>query len=696
MTTAVFYITIRVMRLASLKLPYQPTLILVKSSPLGLALALVLILPGSATQASRAIPMMSASGENLRLAIPHKLSDVIEQKKLGFEDEPQSVRDKTLAFITQYIQHRRTPSRHNRYHQRQATTFVKTCTSLYGPPEGWHANMEVKSAQKTDATKGTAAALCLFDFQRQNPSTPKTRQTAQAARKDRRNIASELIQRHWESVRELPYSSIVGITGYISSYDDLFNSAKSLARDFRCENGKIATALAYKLEEYFPDQSNIDLAKRLYKESASCDLDFSSAKAAYRLSLLNIWANSCETVPRLMTQVENHPEASQFRSRAKYWKAYCSEVLGKKTLSREARESLLAEYPMSFHNLAANGSHDDTVNLILKNEPPSIAYRSLIRPDLNPFIRAIEALLIKNEKDLAAELVDRNTSLIQELEPEVRLYLAALMNNNGQALSKFRILSSLFSDLPQTVSSATLKLFFPLWFFDIIEPQAGESLDPLLITALIRQESAFNIHARSRVGARGLMQLMPATARTLAHIPQIKLLFDPAFNVRLGTKYLKKRLNQYEGDVELTLAAYNAGFARVDEWKRRYPTENRLLFIDLIPFRETRDYVASILRNYYWYTKLYASEVLTAKTPVQQAGRLPAEALKPPAIDLSPTFKAIIRAQAGLAQGTKLIESDSVPSISSNGSTARVSTDDLTEIIQTESAPTEENQNDAY
>ena len=126
--------------------------------------------------------------------------------------------------------------------------------------------------------------------------------------------------------------------------------------------------------------------------------------------------------------------------------------------------------------------------------------------------------------------------------------------------------------------------------------------------------------------------------------------------------YLRKRLAQYNGDVELTLAAYNAGFSRVDDWKRRYPTENRILFLDLIPFRETRDYVSSILRNYYWYTKLYGTDAVVA---LQRSTRHPAVAAKTlsdaprakgahaaaelaSAFDLGPTFQAITRAQAGL------------------------------------------------
>jgi soluble lytic murein transglycosylase len=73
----------------------------------------------------------------------------------------------------------------------------------------------------------------------------------------------------------------------------------------------------------------------------------------------------------------------------------------------------------------------------------------------------------------------------------------------------------------------------------------------------------------------------------------------------LGVKFFSSLLDRFSGDAELALAAYNAGPERVDSWLKRYPVANRALFVDLIPFRETRDYVSLIARNYYWYQALY-------------------------------------------------------------------------------------------
>ncbi|NDD91764.1 hypothetical protein EBZ37_06740, partial [bacterium] len=80
-------------------------------------------------------------------------------------------------------------------------------------------------------------------------------------------------------------------------------------------------------------------------------------------------------------------------------------------------------------------------------------------------------------------------------------------------------------------------------------------------------------------------------------------------NVRLGVKFFRHLVTRFSGKVDLALAAYNAGPERVDDWLRRYQVEDPVLFVDLIPFRETREYVSLISRNYYWYLQIYARHI---------------------------------------------------------------------------------------
>jgi soluble lytic murein transglycosylase-like protein len=119
---------------------------------------------------------------------------------------------------------------------------------------------------------------------------------------------------------------------------------------------------------------------------------------------------------------------------------------------------------------------------------------------------------------------------------------------------------------------------------DWIIYRAGEKagIDPRFIHAVIKQESKYDSKAVSPVGARGLMQMMPATAERFG----LKDPFDPAANVEAGTKYLKWLLKRFDGDVSLALAGYNAGEGAVDKYK------------GVPPYTETQNYVKKIVSNY--------------------------------------------------------------------------------------------------
>ena len=140
---------------------------------------------------------------------------------------------------------------------------------------------------------------------------------------------------------------------------------------------------------------------------------------------------------------------------------------------------------------------------------------------------------------------------------------------------------------------------FPLGFEDAVSAASNESgLTPASIWSIIRQESAFNRQATSYVGAKGLMQLMPRTARGVAN--KLKLgvrhpdLFSPELNVRLGSAYLAEMKERF-GSIALAAAAYNAGPHRVSLWVKRTPFDGAESWVEGIPFNETRRYVQQVM-----------------------------------------------------------------------------------------------------
>ncbi|MGC8881328.1 MAG: transglycosylase SLT domain-containing protein [Bryobacteraceae bacterium] len=163
------------------------------------------------------------------------------------------------------------------------------------------------------------------------------------------------------------------------------------------------------------------------------------------------------------------------------------------------------------------------------------------------------------------------------------------------------------------------ELAFPFPYRSLIEQHARRHhLDPLLVAALIRQESEFDPDAVSSAGAIGLMQVMPAAGRQLGRRLKLgavtpRALRRPSVNVAIGTYYLSTLLEQHQGKVEAALAAYNAGPTRVPVWlgwgEFREPAE----FTETIPFAQTRDYVQLVLRNLDIYRWLYGTRPAPAR-----------------------------------------------------------------------------------
>ena len=176
-------------------------------------------------------------------------------------------------------------------------------------------------------------------------------------------------------------------------------------------------------------------------------------------------------------------------------------------------------------------------------------------------------------------------------------------------------LVAVWADLQTTMPAWYARLWYPLRYQDTIRAEARENgLDPALVAGVIYRESKFSPSSRSRRGAVGLMQVLPATARFIheqanAPRPMPARLGDPRVNIEYGTWYLRYLLSKY-GSEPLALAAYNGGETNVISWIARAHARGRKLRLpDDIPFPETRAFVRSVGHARDIYRRAYGSEL---------------------------------------------------------------------------------------
>lgn len=162
-----------------------------------------------------------------------------------------------------------------------------------------------------------------------------------------------------------------------------------------------------------------------------------------------------------------------------------------------------------------------------------------------------------------------------------------------------------------TLLGVVLAFFYPIGYKDyIVKYSRDQGIDPLLVSAMINVESNYNKDAISSKNAKGLMQISPQTGLWGAEELGIQdyreeLLFDPKSNIQIGTWYIKNLMIEFNGDINLVLASYNAGSGNVRKWLNdtSYSMDGKSL--NKIPFKETEDYLVKVALNHKIYKALY-------------------------------------------------------------------------------------------
>ncbi len=445
----------------------------------------------------------------------------------------------------------------------------------------------------------------------QDQRAKKDRLSKQRAEKSAKQNAQRIQAGDFESLKILSQEDLREALKKIREVAELDSILKKVLQAKPQPGSPLPAAFAFKMEEFLPNDTARKAAIQLYEKAIQEEtgVDETALRVRLRLSLLKIWENNCPAaLPHLKFLSENSTPTTDFAPRALFWKHQCGIQLKKSEHSTEAKKALFQRYPFSLQSvLIQMDEPSPTSPHTTRTDSPTQARIQGTHP-FNLRIREIEALLKLREPEYARQLLNRSETQLDAIPARVKLYLAALTLRMDDSIRRFKLLSSAFREDPNLLSKTSLELFYPRKT-DLTPQHKVGSLDPMLVLSLIRQESAFNIRARSPAGAMGLMQIMPKTARRFHRMKNPNQLYNPTFNLEVGSRYFSNLLRNYDGDAELALAAYNAGPKRVEEWLKRYPVKDRALFIDLIPFKETRDYVSSIARNYFWYVSLYSDRL---------------------------------------------------------------------------------------
>jgi soluble lytic murein transglycosylase len=299
---------------------------------------------------------------------------------------------------------------------------------------------------------------------------------------------------------------------------------------------------------------------------------------------------------------------------AAYWRGRTLLAEGLEVEGRELLKRLPTTHPLSYYSVRAGELLGEPYNPPIPAVPDPLPFPGVLREGLERFDRLLAVGLDRGavwEANSLAALLRRDTD--SERRQGGLLRLAHELNNRGFTREGINLGWEVRRD-GRPLDRHLLAAIYPFPYQAIVLAEALErGIDPFLMAGLIRQESAFWVEARSRADARGLMQVLPSTGRELARgagpagFNPDDHLYEAEINIHLGMAFFADMRRRFGEDLPIILSAYNAGPTRALRW-RQYPEARDMhLFVERIPFTETRGYVKNVLANRAIYTWLYGS-----------------------------------------------------------------------------------------
>jgi len=358
---------------------------------------------------------------------------------------------------------------------------------------------------------------------------------------------------------------------------------------------------------YFADGA-VEQARRLAEEA--CDRSGDQLSEAHWVAGLAEWRGGDRAASAHHFEVvANAPGKSSWTVAAgAFWAARANLAAHKPQVVNHWLQQA-ASYPRTFYGLLARRSLGQDIEYSWESHPFTEADSEVLRKV--PAAQRALALIQLGDRELAE---DELHQILPSAGPALARSLLAVANDGNLAGAAVQA-SSLLADRDGKLRDAG-DYPLPDW-----KPNSGWSIDRALMLAIAKQESGFNPHARNPSGALGLMQLMPATVRTLGSAARLT---DPQVNLDLGQRYVHRLLEAdgVKGNLLALAAAYNVGPGTVSRWMISIkPGDDALLFLESMPFRETRSLVEHVMTNFWAYRNRFGQS--SPSLDAVAAGRWP-------------------------------------------------------------------------
>lgn len=334
--------------------------------------------------------------------------------------------------------------------------------------------------------------------------------------------------------------------------------------------------------------------------------------------------NYSEALDKVINKFQVKNESKINSTQLRFWIGKTYFKVSKYDKATAFFKNIIQTEPYSFYSIVSNKliikmspGFDDYLREQISFNPTKMDFDPATLSDevKRSFTRLKAWSLLKDYTFMNAELdFLKALKAPKEVKEKVNVIAASVLTEDQNYLNSFQILYKHLSDKKDKPTLFEYNILFPRPFYKNITNLSKNKVDSTVILSLIRQESGFNPTARSHVGARGLMQLMPRTARSMRRGLASRQLYSPETNLSLGITYFSRLLKKHDGNIVYALASYNAGSHRVDRWKKTYfkNPESILHTIESIPFEETRNYVKLIYRNIFYYKLLQNPYELTS------------------------------------------------------------------------------------